>query len=313
MSGSMTFPHVVRINNDIYAGGGATPTHARMISRYNPAGDTWSVLPQCPTPGFGLTELEGKPVCVGGKGTVTNPTSTRDVYTLLENSREWRKSLPPLSTPRYYPTVFHYKSFLIACGGITSWTDSSHFTCTTTVEVFNHKPSRWYKTSRWYKAEPLPIALHGISYAIVNDTCYLMGGMYKKRLSNRAFCAFLPSLIQRATGQVDPQFPTASQSASPPSSVWRELPDCPYNASAAVGVGGCLLAIGGEISGVVSTLVHLYSPSTNSWVRVSNADIPGPRFLAGATQLASGDIILIGGQVRHPEHCNTVFVGSIEF
>ncbi len=304
MPGSMAYPHVVMINNDIYAGGGESKTRTDTISRYSPAGDTWSILPKCPTSSFGLTQLEGKPVLVGGIETGTTPTN--DVYT-LEESREWRKTLPPLPTARFYLTVFRYQSFLIACGGVTSFTDINNITRTSAVEVFSSK------TSQWYKAEPLPTTLSNMSYTIINDTCYLIGGAAGLYLSKQAFCASLPSLIQQATAQADPQSPTAS--SSPPSAIWRELPNCPYYSSTAAGLGGCLLAIGGGLPGSAdgSTLVHLYSPSTSSWVRMPNADIPETQYGATAIQLANGHIILMGGHIRRGELCNTVFVGSIEF
>ncbi len=303
MPGSTSHPNVVRINNDIYAGGGHSKTHAYVLSRYSPAEDTWSILPMCPTQQYGLTQLEGKPVLVGGVKTGATPTN--DVYT-LEESQEWRNTLPPLPTARFYPTVFCYQSFLIACGGITSYTDSNNCTRTSAVEVFSSN------TSQWYKAEPLPTALSSMSYTIINDTCYLIGGATTGGITYQAFCASLPSLIQQATAQADPQSPTAS--SSPPSAIWRQLPNCPCYGSTAAGLWGCLLAIAGQLPGSTdgSTLVHLYSPSTNSWVRVSNADIPEPRYWGTTTQLANGDIILMGGRVRHGELCNTVFVGSIE-
>ncbi len=152
-----------------------------------------------------------------------------------------------------------------------------------------------------------------MSYTVINDTCYLIGGAYAGNITNHAVCASLPTLIQQATARADPQSPTAS--ISPPSAIWRELPNCPCYVSTAAQLGGCLLAIGGILPGSTggSTLVHLYSLSTNSWVRVSNADIPEPRYYATATQLASGDIILVGGSVGDDELCNTMFVGSIKF
>jgi len=41
--------------------------------------------------------------------------------------------------------------------------------------------------------------------------------------------------------------------------------------------------------------VHLYSPSTNSWVRMSSGDLPLPRSYAAATQLQKGEVIFVGG------------------
>ena len=41
--------------------------------------------------------------------------------------------------------------------------------------------------------------------------------------------------------------------------------------------------------------VHLYSPSTNSWVKMSSGDLPLPRSYAAATQLQKGEVIFVGG------------------
>ncbi len=299
---AMAYPHVVKINNDIYAGGGYSETHTYTICRYSPAGDLWTALPKCPTRTFGLTEIECKPVLIGGipvtRRVADGPCN--DVYT-LEESREWRKTLPPLPTARLYPTVFRYQSFLIACGGITSYTDSNNHTSTSAVEVFSSK------TSQWYKAEPLPIALHAMSYTIIDDTCYLIGGKSAVGASNRAFCASLPSLIQQTMAQTDPQSPTAS--SSPPSAIWRELTDCSLVQPTAASFRGCLLAIGGRRSGIASSQVYVYSSITNLWQPMPNAELPEPRYYATAIQLANGDIILMGGKVANDLYCTT-FIGS---
>ncbi len=299
---AMSHPRVVRINDDIYAGGGRSKTLAHTICRYSPAGDLWTALPKCPTRMFGLTEIECKPVLIGGIPFTSSMTDgpCNDVYT-LEESREWRKTLPPLPTARFYLAVFRYQSFLIACGGITSFTGSGNYTCTSTVEVFSSR------TSRWYEADPLPIALSNMSHTIIDDTCYLIGGNTAVGLSNRAFCASLPSLIQQATAQTDPQSPTAS--SSPPSAIWRELTDCSLVQPTAASFRGCLLAIGGQWLSIASSQVYVYSHITNLWQPMPNAELPEPRCGATAIQLANGDIILVGGKVANDLYCTT-FIAS---
>ena len=78
-------------------------------------------------------------------------------------------------------------------------------------------------------------------------------------------------------------------------------------------MGGCLLAIGGmDDNESPSSAVHMYSPSTNSWVRISSGDLPVPRFIAAATQLEGGEVIFVGGRIERESDAKTVFIVSAE-
>ena len=163
---AMNSHHIVRIGSTIYCGGGYTGgsiDEARKVFQYNPKQGTWSQLPICPTRQFGLTQLDGKLVTVGGSR-IDQITPINDVY-IFKKSKMWEKAIPSLPTARMYPTTFNYKSTLVASGGITHWeTDVKHRTRTNAVEVFKTK------TRQWYRAEPLPVAHSSMSCAIVNDT-----------------------------------------------------------------------------------------------------------------------------------------------
>ena len=165
----MSVHQLVRIRSTIYCGGGYTgkSNTARLVFQYNPKQDTWSQLSICPTHCFGLTQLDGKLVTVGGSRT-DHLISIGDVY-VFQDSETWENSIiPPLPTVRFYPTAFNYKSTLIVSGGITHWDiDNKLRTYTNVVEVFQTK------TYQWHHAKPRPVAHGSMSCAIVGDTCYL--------------------------------------------------------------------------------------------------------------------------------------------
>ena len=306
----MSEHHIVRIGSTIYCGGGYTDKidTSRRVFQYNPKQDTWSQLPICPTRKFGLTQLDGKLVTVGGHR-IDKIIPINDVY-VFQESEIWENSIiPPLPTARFYPTAFNYKSTLIVSGGLTHWdTDSKLRTYTNAVEVFQTK------TYQWYRAEPLPVAHCLMSCAIVDDTCYLIGGAKSDgHASTQAYCTSVSNLISRALPPNHPETSSTPQ-ASPSPPTWQVLPECPLHYFTAAELGGCLLAIGGEDdSESSSSAVHMYSPSTNSWVRISSGDLPVPRDSAAAVQLEGGEVIFVGGNIKlDSPPTKTVFIVSIE-
>ena len=303
--------HIVRIGSTIYCGGGYTGKKdtSRQVFQYNPKQDTWSQLPICPTIHFGLTQLDGKLVTVGGSKLDHHLTIINDVY-IFQDSETWENSIiPPLPTARSHTTAFNYKSTIVVSGGFTHWhTDSEHSTRTNAVEVFQTK------TYQWYRAELLPVAHCVMSCAIVNDTCYLIGGNKSDGYaSRRAYCTSVSNLISRALPPNHPETSSTPQ-ASPSPPTWRVLPECPLSYCTAAELGGGLLAIGGrDDSNSPSSVVHMYSPSTNSWVRISSGDLPVPRYFAAATQLEGGEVIFVGGDIKlNSPPTKTVFIVSIE-
>ena len=297
--------HIVRIGNNVYCGGGYTGKKdiSRQVFRYDPEPDKWSPLPICPTFQFGLTQLDGKLVTVGGRR-VDHIIPINNVY-VFEESKTWEKSIPPLPTARFYPTTFAYKSTLVVIGGVTHWnTDSAHSTRTSAVEVFRSK------SSQWYCAEPLPLAHSSMTPAIINDTCYLIGGSTGS-VSRHAYCISIPTLIETAVSPDCQEETNTTPQASPSPPTWQILSDCPLRGSTAAELRGCLLAIGGkDDSDSRSSVVHVYSPSTNLWVRMSSGDLPAPQYFAAATQLKTGEVIFAGGSNVNPT--TSVYIASIE-
>ena len=239
--------HIVRIGNDVYCGGGFTGkvSKDRLVYKYDHREDKWSQLSICPCLHFGLTQLNGKLVTVGGRDTDAL-TPIKDVYRFEEDSKTWKNK--PLSEARCSPCVFAYKSVLVASGGINRWKfDYEHSSRTNSVEVF--------QDSQWYKSVPLPFVLSAMSCAIVNDTCYIIGGTKTGGLPSRQVCFIsIPSLIP----------PESTSEASSSSPKWEHR-NCPLFFSTAAELGGNLLAIGGKDDrNHPSQTVHRYLPSTDS-------------------------------------------------
>ena len=299
--------HVVRIGNIIYCGGGYSDREIntdRTVFQFDPEKDKWTApFPLCPTVAFGLTHLEGRLVAVGGEVYDAPPgTLTNQVY-VLEGFQEWRESLPPMPTARAYPSVFTHKSHIISCGGLTHWTDMNNFTCTNAVEIFSHE------ASQWFRAEPHPAACAGMSSITINDACYLIAGSYSEDgsiwSSDTAVTASLSKLVSTAL----PAHSSVLPSPTPP--VWRHIHPCPRIESTAAELDGYLVAIGELTPGVFHTSIHMYIPSTDSWEELVGSDLPQGLCLAGAAQLATGEVMVVGGCDSLKSCLKSVFIGTI--
>ena len=144
-------------------------------------------------------------------------------------------------------------------------------------------------------------------------TRYLIGGSKPGAPSRHVYCTSVSNLISRALPPDHPETSSTPQ-ASPSPPTWQVLPECPLYYCTAAELGGCLLAIGGKDgSESPSSAVHMYSPSTNSWVRISSGDLPVPRYFAAATQLEGGEVIFVGGEIKpNSPSTKTVFIVSTE-
>ena len=197
-----------------------------------------------------------------------------------------------MPTARYSLGVLSLQSALVVAGGNTP----SH---ATTVEIF--KPD----ISRWYKADPLPIACRNPSLVAIGNTCYTLGGFNGSRL-NQALYASVDDLL----GNTVLANQTSHSGTSDTQSAWKTLPNTPTHQPAAAVLAGNLLAIGGKETsegGAIKKEVYMYSPSTNSWVYIS--DLPSPRSTTAVAVLSSTEVLVIGGW--DGGRVNTVYKGTL--
>ena len=290
------------VGERVCVGGGITYSDddEYLVFQYDPARDEWTILPPGPVRYFGLGQLSGELLTVGGVDQWE--VITKKVYHYKPESQRWEEFLQPMPTARAFLAVISTQSALIACGGATDITSDGKPVPCSTVEVFTTE------TSQWYTTDPLPVPCYCMSSATINDTGYLLGGVTTaNNLTSTVLYAPVASLIHRATSH-----PQQSASAARPdstSSAWKTLRDTPLVGFAAASLGGMLLAVGGEY-GEMKTAVHVYSPATSTWIRVKSGDLPEPRFYCTAVELSANRLLVVGGRDQDRKDMNTVFLGS---
>ena len=256
-----------------------------------------------------------------------------NVYTYDEKSQKWRKTIPPMPTARYFPSILSLqsRSALVVAGGNISLSY-----CTATVEVFNLDSSQWYTT------DPLPTACGHVSLIAIDNTCYALGGYDKLRFNSVSYAAVgdllgkcvaayqttqsskssdtqsawnwkaLPNTpthgpaaavlgghIYAAVGDLLGKSVPAYQitQSSDTQSAWKALPNTPTYGPAAAVLGGHIFAVGGtetpKSEGTAKKEIYMYSPSTNSWIYVS--DLPAPRCTTTVANLSSNELLVVGG------------------
>ena len=291
---------VLVIDGKVYYGGGHNSNLEDeceyIVYCYVTSEDRWSSLPPLPVSKFGMGQVNGKIVTVGG---VKNET-TNEIYTFMEQKQKWKQIIPPMPTPRNSPGVLSLPASLIVAGGCTEL----HY-CTSAVQIF--KPN----LSQWYTTDPLPTPCNCISLASTGNMCYALGGFSSTQLDlNHALYASVDELLVNAV----PANHTCSETQS--TSSWKALPNTPNYGPTSGVLDGNLLAIGGtdaafsSTSTVVNKKIYLYSPSTNSWIYIS--DLPAPRYNAAIAVLSSTEILVIGGLNDYNKYAvNTVYKGTL--
>ena len=201
-----------------------------------------------------------------------------------------------MPTARWFPVILSLQSALVVAGG-----DKIFREYTSAVEIF--KPD----TSQWYRTDPLPIVCQNISLVAIGNTCYALGGYKFPSHLNQALYASVDDLLRNAV----PANLTTHSGSSDTQSAWKTLPNNPTYMPTAAVLAGKLLAIGGRETskgGVAKKEVYMYSPSTNSWIYIS--DLPAPRSRIAVAVLSSTRVLVIGGW-NEGEIVNTVYQGTL--
>ena len=138
---------------------------------------------------------------------------------------------------------------------------------------------------QWYHGAPLPQPCAKVSLVTIGNMCYLLGGFNEGFApSKKAFSMYLDEFIYQADLQ-----PPDSASAAPTPSPWQTLPDLPLTHCTALALNGALLAVGGDSS----SAIHLYQPSSRSWVKAG--ELPTKHKTCTSIVLPSGEVFVAGG------------------
>ena len=263
------------INGKVYCGGGFTgrDDDYYIVDCYDPSQNNWTTLPPLPVELFRLGQVNGKLVAVGGVKK-SDSSTTNEVYTYDERWKKWKQTIPPMPTARCHPGVLSLQSALVVAGG-APYTDA--------VEIFKAD------TSQWHTTDPLPTACCNISLVAIGNTCYALGGFKSPSHLNQALYASVDDLLHNAV----PANQTTHSGSSDTQSAWKTLPDTPTYGPAASVLAGHLLTVGGRETSGGGAEIYAYSPSTNSWIYIS--DLPAPRSDAVVAVLSPSEILVIGG------------------
>ena len=278
-------PEAVVINAKVYVGAGCSMGNDyKTVAVYNIDGDEWSVLPKYNYYWFSMTSIKKQLVLVGGVFQ-DSEDRTNQLGVWDEEGQLWSNNLPPMPTPRSGASVVTYKDrWMIVAGGFN--TES-----TSTVEVLD------ILTGYWHHASVLPIQQYKMSSTVIGNMWYLLGGypgIFQAFEKTRCIFVCIEDLIHQAVFQIS--------STSP----WRSLPDTPFAKSTALSLNGALLAVGGSNC----SSIHLYKPSSNSWVEAG--ELLTVRQGCACTLLPSGEIFIVGGDKVLFSSSNEVEIGYLE-
>ena len=266
-----------------------------IVYSYDPSQDKWTTLPPLPVKWFGMGQINGKLVAVGGHQKSDHRASS-ELYTYDKRSRKWKQTIPPMPTARWFPGILSLQSALIVAGGRIEDNPTSAFRHYIIVNFGRLKimPSQCVEvfkpdTSQWYRTDPLPNACHNISLVVTGNTCYALGG-YKSSPLKQALCASVDDLL----GNAVPANQTTHSGSSDTQSAWRTLPNTPTYRPAAAVLAGNLLAVGGtdEDNQFMKREIYIYVALTNSWVYVGS--LPS-RYFSTAVILSPLELLVIAG------------------
>ena len=287
----------VMIDGKVYYGGGEAENEdaCYIVYCYDPSQDKWPTLPPLPVRYFGLGQVNGQLVAVGGEmKSSRNGEFERSSHVQTFDGRAWKETLPPMSSALLYPAVISHKSMLVVAGG--EYFDK----ITQSVEIFRLKEAKWY----WAHINSLPNVCFGLS-TVSSDSenkHYALGGTNNQGNLNQAIYVSAESLHCNATkldstSEMDESlfFDCLSTLEDSP---WMSLPNTVTYSPAASILGGSLIAIGGwdtadRERSTVRTNIMKYSSGTNSWIYV--ADLPSPRAKIAAAVLSPAEVLVIGG------------------
>ena len=259
-------------------------------------GNIWKTrFPKSPTMHFGLGELEGKLVVVGGQRGAEDKQMviTGEVF-MLDKTEEWsRDIIPPMKVPRMRACIVSYKGRCIAaCGGLEM---NSSRDCSSEVEIYRSD------VKEWCTVNPLPVPRAALRATVIHRTVYFLGGFFPD----------LTGVSERDCVSIDLENLFQADLTLP--RLWKtDFAETPYHSSAPASICGSLLAIGGaqnRQTQAVTDAVFAYSPVVNEWYHIDN--LPVKLSSATATTLTSGELVVVGGR-RGEERNANVYIGSLE-
>ena len=256
-----------------------------MIFEYDTSesnGEKWkSPFTPCPVVYFGLGELNGKLVVVGGERETEDKRTcvTGEVFVMVDGSAGWSSNvIPALNTPRIRSCVVSYNGGIAACGGL----EGSNKECSKAVEVYRSEGNVWCTVTS------LPVSRAALRACIIHKTAYFLGGFYPDLSGSGK-----PNCMSIELEDLFQDDMTSQRKWS------DQFQDCPYESSTPASLCGSLIAIGGvedHQTGSRTEAIYAYGPTMNKWHLID--ELPIKLSTATAVTLTSGEIVVLGGKLR---------------
>ena len=166
-------PAIVAVNGRLYAFGGSSSPFSGAVARsavYDPASDTWTSLPDIPTPRGGAlaVHVAGKIYVIGGMTGDGASSAVVEVFDVA--SRSWSAG-PSMSTARDNPGGAAIDGQVYIFGGRTRLASGS-----TVNGALNTVESLDPSTGFWTARAPMPTGRRTMGSAVVDGRAILLGG-----------------------------------------------------------------------------------------------------------------------------------------
>ena len=250
------------------------------IYAYNASTRAWSQLPDSSVDGCALAIVNNLLTLIGGRN---YPYKTNKLFGLTKKGKaaKWTEEFPPMPTKRNGACALCTETVLIVAGG------EGESGKIATTEVLNTA------TLQWCIAEDLPLPTFGGSLIQVsNDHLYMVGAYDKDRHPIKSmYTCSLNALLESCS----PQSLGARLAKSLLlSKLWRRVTNIPAIDSSYVSFHNQLLAIGGmDSDNDLTTDIHMYDPSTNSWEVFGH--MIKPRRKCYVAVLPDNQLMVVGG------------------
>ena len=283
----------VVVGGRVYVGGGRTTKNETASNIYVYDLDTWEIL-ESPAQQSALTAYQEKLVLIGGMD-VTTKKVTNEIWVFEEI---WVQPLPPMPTSRRSATAVTVQDNIIVAGGY----NSGLLEYLDIVEVYS-------SDQQWCTADRIPKSCYNMKSVLSNDFIYLMGGAGQGKW---VFQCSVKSLLETCKHGARARSPSPVRTANKlQSTVWKRLPNSPFDHCCVAAFGGAIAAIGGERFLSYKSSFYMYDPLTHAWVHAG--EMPVPTSSTCTTTLPDGELLVIGGSSKNSRFSPLVYKATLEF
>ena len=167
--------HAVVLEGNVYVGGGKildwpTRENGYKVMKYDVAKKKWSMLPRYIARSFTMVIVNNHLVLVGGKESGRITDKVTDKLGVWEaDEKKWTHPYPKMPTARSRCSAFVYgnSEWLITVGGNAFREEKQDLM---RIEILN------FSTLEWCEGPRAPVPLEDMQTAVVQGTCYFMGG-----------------------------------------------------------------------------------------------------------------------------------------